>query len=233
MLRLNNLTGFGGLRGTPFSLTYITNVTDGSIDNAFSVAGVSLGADVTGDDVRYTIIVGASSSGATTPNWLSGSVAGAALTEVNDGVTDARASATGCETIILYANTTGLGTTGTITANTDSDSASYGFGVYRLVNPGSIVASDLTIDTSNVSGLLNLSLTVPSGGLSLGATHQINGGTLSTWTGMTKNFSSDISASDWFSCAINTSDSGALTVTAQSADTSPSNMVGVSVCWAP
>lgn len=232
MLRVNNLTGFGG-SGLPFSLTNTATAVNTTNLTTYTFSTQALGAG--GRGRRYTVVaVGYSDSSAATISSLT--VGGLAASVVSDGVTSASArNLTGGVTgaAIYIVETTSLGTTGDVVVTMSEATFGTGISVYSLLNPSSSQATDVTVDTTDTNGLIDVSVTISSGGAAVACTQQAVGGT-STWVGVTEDYDADSGGGNYFFSAGNGGSSGSPhTITCQSADTTPDVMVGVSASWSP
>lgn len=192
-------TGAGGSATSPpeaFSLTYVTNSSVGTSFTTYDFGTLSLGTDVGGSNVRYTVITpgGVSSGTGVTRQISSVSIAGVGGTLV------IRAAAIECPSGIYLADTTGLGTTGNISVTFSGAMNAANVGVYRMVNPASSTATDSATTSSTTA--LTLDNNISAGGAGLGyACIRDNGVNSHAWTGLTENFDVDFSSNDYGSAA--------------------------------
>ncbi len=202
---------------SPFSLTYVTRGhTIISSTNTVTLSGYSIGADVAGPDKRYTVMA----CGSDSLNFSSATIAGSAASVIHS---------TGILALI-YLDTTGLGTTATITVNyTATGDSGVGIAIFRLVNPPSITPAAQAFSATPVSRVLTLSLNVSGADRTLAAVQQKNGGT-NSWSGLTGLFDDDIRTSDRFSAALGGSAGTPLAVT-DTASSTPGSMGGCAATW--
>lgn len=219
----------------PFSINYVTQSTQSAINDVWTFAGLNIGADVAGVNKRYTVLAigGGSSAGA---GWTSTTLNGNAMSIVSDGVTSAIANdgAGGADALarLYYYDTTGLGTTATVVVDFAGDTYGCTIGVFRLINPTSITAYDVTVDNVHSLGVCTLDVNINTGGKAIGCTMGNNAtGGGPTWTGLTRHFASDMSAGDFFSAASGGSAGTPHAIASASPDSSPDNMCGVSASW--
>lgn len=212
----------------PFSLTETDTDLDETDLTTYTFTGIALGDDVSGADVRYTVIVACDVYvGGQTTGFISGTVASQALSSpANTGVRNHH-------TTILIADTSGQGTSGTVSITFNAEARACAIAVYRMINPSSSTPYDTTIDKTPSSGLLDLSLNIPTDGKAVAGVTGINAGTAITWTGLTESFDVNFINDEPGSAAYGGSSGTPHTVTAQSNDTTPAEMWGVSASWGP
>jgi hypothetical protein len=221
---------------SPFSLTYVTQSSAGASANSHTFSGVSLGADVTGTDKRYTVVVSVwQGVTGTNPLTSSSTIAGVTPTFVENN----NILSTACA--ISIADTSGLGTTGSIVVATSGGGnfnlGQTGIGVYRLINPISATAYAHT-NAGNSGGSpanLTLSINVPSGGAGLAVAIARTSGLgppTWTWTGLSEDFDVTIGTSSGasFTGAHGTTAGTPLSITA-SENLTPASNGGCAASW--
>lgn len=214
----------------PFTLTFMGYHTDGLTAALHTFSGVSLGDDVGADNVRYTVVAVSGRD-----FFSNGSVAGRALSLVSNGSTDASSADSLSHSFIVMANTTGQGGSGTITIAQVSSAGVGGFGiaVYRLINPSGAEAHDVAVDNAHTSGVITVSLDIPTGGAAVGVTMGTDRGT-DTWDGLTEDYDDQLGdASRRGSAASGGSEGSPHPIVATNSDTTPQRMTGCSASWGP
>jgi hypothetical protein len=221
--------------GAPFSLINVDTVGTTANATTYNFTSISLGEDVTGSDVRYTVVVAGTTQGGSIGSFDSGTLAGRTASVVGDGsasaeVSDGPSSDSHC--VILIADTSGAGTSGVMSITYNGGCQGVGIAVYSLVNPSSLMASDVTIDGADSSGQENVSLNIPAGGAAVGGVMCRGGGNY-IWTGLNEDQEYDVQSQEVMGAASGGSGGTPHTVTVQCSDTSPSTMVSVSASWGP
>jgi hypothetical protein len=230
-LSVNNLSGFGvkppaaGGGAEAFGITFTTSATDAANLTTYSFASQNVGADATGSDTRYTVLaIGWGAAALRTVS--SASACGVAATAVD------AASVTSAGSAIYYANTTGLGTSCTISYTLSGAALQGGIGVYRMINPGSITATDTTCTTATgTGGVVTLNLNIASGGKAVASILAV-GALASTWSGLTEDFDINIETTGWFTGANGGSAGSPHAVVNTNSDTTITP-AGCSASWAP
>ena len=217
-------TGAGTNSAEPFDLSFILNNVDGSNLTTYNHADQSLGEDVGGVNTRYTVVVASSANSTVAGTVSSATIAGVTadirVQNTSDNVTCA----------VLTADTTGLGAIGTINITYSRLSAASSIGIYRLINPSSIIPDATIEDIVDASGLIDVSLAVSAGGGSVSGSSQLNGGS-NTWVGASEVYDVVQEAVMDFSGALNFTSGAPQTITTQSLDTTPVHMTGCSASW--
>ena len=217
-----------------FGLTYIGRVsTNAPGADPYTFTSVGLGADVTGGDVRYTVLHIGWLNEASQGNLSSISIGGRSATIIGQCISTTGSFARSALAIV---DTSGLGTSADIVGDYSTNIAFYiGIGVYRLVNPNSPTPVASAFPNANASGVLTLSINVNDGGAAVGGImiHNNAANTI-TWSGLTEDFDVDISGvSETHSAAHGTSTGSPLAITATSTDTTLQGMAGSSASWEP
>lgn len=210
-----------------FGLTYVGRSSLASgVSDPHTFSSISLGADVTGADKRYTVVAIAYLNG-TVPNTVSVTIAGVSATIIDQGHNGLAHSC------LAIADTSGLGTTGNIVLdNSNGLTQSDAIAVFRLVNPVSATPYAFTKALTHTSGVITLSLNVPSGGAALATVSARNDSVAGlTWSGLTEQFDADYNNNDFHSAAIGTTAGSPLVVTATFSDTTPQGLSGISASW--
>lgn len=221
----------GGSLTESFSLSYITSVSETSPGTTTDYGTLSLGVDVSGDDKRYTVVCVTGIFGP--PTTASLTVAATSASAVSDGVTDAiKIQSSKGGAWIFIVDTSGLGTTGNITATFDVSPGQSGLSVFRLINPSSITATDVVTYTEVSGGLVTLDATISTGGAAVACTQSQNGGS-ATWAGLTERYDSDLATNEYFSSASGGSSGSPASISMTSSDTSPTSLFGVCASFAP
>lgn len=221
----------GGSLTESFSLSYLTSVAATSPGTTTDYGTLSLGVDVSGDDKRYTVVCVTGILGGP-PTTASLTVAATSASAASDGVTDAiKIQSSKGGAWIFIVDTSGLGTTGNITATFDAAPSESGLSVFRLINPSSITATDVATAT-HASGVVTLDATISTGGAAVACTQSQNGGS-ATWAGLTERTDSDLATNEWFSSASGGASGSPTSISMTSSDTSPSALFGVCASFAP
>lgn len=218
----NPLMHVGGVGARlAFGITYITSASDTSDLTTYTYASQNIGTDVGPGNARYTVI---SAGGLPT----GGSIASTGATICGVTATNIAVATSNVGIGLYIAETSGLGTSCTITTTWDSTGNAAGIGIFRLINP--VSATPFAFTTSMSTDPLILSINIATGGAAIGAMMLANGGA-STWTGLTEDFDTDINTSDFHTAAHGGS---AGTPTTISVDpSSQGGIVGVSASWSP
>lgn len=211
-----------------FGLTYVGRAGFSTgLSDPHTIASQPLGADVTGSDKRYTVVAVAFLRGGTT-DTLAVNIAGVSATIIDQGQNGFAYS------VLAIADTSGLGTTGNIVLdNSVTIPQSDAIAVFRLVNPVSATPYAFTKALTHTSGVLTLSLNVPSGGAALATASARNDSAAGfTWSGLTELFDVDYgAANDYHSAALGTAAGSPRVVTATFSDTTPQGLSGISASW--
>lgn len=217
----------GGTPLSAFSLSYLANGVTSATTATQSVASISFGAAPTGADTRYIVVaVHAFTDGNALSSVTIGGVAATQVVSITDN--------TGSNQILtaLWIAAVPTGTSGSISLTFAGATVNATrLGTYRMINPSSATAHATASDDTATSGLIDLSLNVPSGGGVIAASLQRNGD-LNTWVGATENYDTDVGTGEVISSASGTTSGTPLTLTDQSADSSPDDMCGVAASWA-
>ncbi len=225
--------GHVGEVDTGFELTFVDSDGINSTQDNYTHSNMPLGDDVAGGDVRYTIVCCGLQGNLGVGFFQNGTIGGAATALVNDGSTDAQANDGAAVIFMMYANTTGMGTSATIYYKTDGLNSGSGIiAIYRLINPSSIQAYDVRSTLDETSGVSDVSLNIPSGGLAIGAM-QGRAVSTSTWDGLVETVDLEIDSTDYFSSALGGSPGTPHTVTYTNADTTPAQHGVITASWGP
>ncbi len=215
-----------------FALAYVTNAVDttgASANVAVSFAAVDVGTDVSGSNVRYTVIgVGARTSGSS-GSFTAANICGVAATEAVTDVAQTNSLAS-----IFYANTSGQGTSCTITATANTATINMGIGVWRVINPTSGTPTANACAGDAATGSPNIvDVNVSAGGGVVGYISDANATDRTfTWNGPTENFDGDIENNSATHSGATGSTSGTpATVRATSSGAGETNACAAS--WAP
>jgi hypothetical protein len=229
------VVGWRSAAGVPFSLVNVD--ADGTTSDAttYNFTSISLGEDVTGGDIRYTVVVAGTTQGGSIASYDSGTFAGRTASVVSDGSTSAEVSdgpTSDSHCVILIADTSGTGTSGTISITYNGGCQGVGIAVYKLVNPSSSMAFDVTIDGADSSGQGSISLNIPAGGAAVGGVMCRGGGTY-TWTGLNEDQEYDVQSQEVMGAASGGSGGTPHLITVQCSESGPSTMVSASASWGP
>lgn len=211
----------------PFSFTYIsTNRTNADL-TTYTFTAQSLGAVVTGGNTRYTVI---GIGGAANTVFISTVTVGGLSASP---VVDIGTSAPG----IWIVDTSSLGTSANIVVTWNAAQIGCGIDVCRMVNPGSLTATDTDTQTTHSSGVTTFTLDIPTNGVGF-AVLQIRETVLPTvtWTGTaspSEKTDADVDNGDAMSSAISTVTGASRTFIATSTDTTPLTHRGVAASWGP
>ena len=126
----------------------------------------------------------------------------------------------------------GAGTSGTISITYNGGCQGVGIAVYRLLNPSSSTAYDVTIAGTDSMGQENVSLEIPPGGTAVGGVMCRGGGTF-TWAGLTEDQEYDVQTQEVMGAASGGNSGTPHVITVQCSDTSPSTMVSAPASWGP
>lgn len=226
---IKNIPPGGGSSGIATSLSYLAHAESSTYQYTYTFTSMSFG---TADTDRW-IIVGV---GSLYQNFHAGidsvTVGGITATAISSFVHQD----TGTNDIVVqfFAAKVPTGTSGTVVVNiTSSGNTHYycGVGLWRLIASDATNVLDTTAD-SDGGYIADISANTESGGC-LAAIGFCRNSLSWTWSGATENYDIDIASGEYWTGATNTSTSAGTpsTVTATNADTTPSNLVAVSVSW--
>ncbi len=170
-------------------LTYVSsNSRDGSGISSYTFSSQDIGSDADGE---FLVIVTCVFNGGTTVNDLTDLTVGGASADL-----EVATSSTPTD-MRIFTIAAPAGSTADIEPIASGNNTSYGIGVYRLN-----AESKTPNDTDTVAGgsAVDMVLSVPKNGAALAGRLQ-SAGTVTTWTGLTKDFDFDIRSNEWFSGA--------------------------------
>lgn len=210
-----------------FSLTHVDNSVSTADASSYSFTSQSFGSVAGANETRY-LPVGCAAFTIADPEWpVISTIGGIASSDVISTTTESAAKAK----IGIAAVPTG--TTGTVEITVSGSGASgCGIDVFRLILDEPTPTAFATSEGSHSSGVVTLSLNIPTGGGAIGIVQSQSGST-TTWVGLTEASDIDIvgSAADFMSGALGTTAGTPRTITATNADTTPTNYVGCAASW--
>lgn len=212
----------------PFSIEWVdqgATVKSSSSDlTTYSFTGLSFGAEATGSNQRYIVLVAQA--------WRAG------LVSVNSATMGDAGSVSRVANYELSASTDAgfamfvgqpTGTSGDVSFTCSAGATLAGCAIYRMVNPTSTTPHAFG-GASHSSGVVTLSRNIPAGGAAIGVVGTINAST-STWSGLTENEDYQIQAGEYFTSAVGGSAGTPHVITCTNADTTPEQMAGLSASW--
>lgn len=224
-----------------FSITYAGRGTQAlGTSTSHVVAAVPIGANCTGSDVCYVVVAFGSNNSTGAVESITAVTFDAVPVTAYYGVTGVNGKALSGIAYLPRASLPDPSQTDIDVAITmdAAVSATDAFG-YKMVNPGSGTPTAHVTDNADSSGLLDVSLTIASGGKAVAAAYCFTctgpDGS-STWTGLTEDFDALVHSgtASWMSTASGGTGTGStVTVTDQFADTTISGASGTAVSWAP
>jgi hypothetical protein len=198
--------GFWGGGGPP-SITFTDSTSSSTGASSYTFSSLNIGTAASGRDV---IVCVDGIGGASAPLVNSVTVGGSSLTEIVERTTTTnRASTTA-----IYKGGIPSGTTADIVV-TFASATIFGCGIVVFSATG-IASAATDTQTAIASGAsINVSLTVPSGGVAFGvsSTNAAGGGFVS-WTNLTEAADFNIATNDAMSAASSTTASGSVSITA-------------------
>ena len=183
--------GSGKKIALPFSLAYgSTSVQDAPASSPHSFTGMTIGAAPSGGQTRHVVAaIGLMHNSAGSIDSVTiGGISATLVVGIDSGTGAAGAG------VALYIAEVPTGTTA-IVAVSFTNGTSVGAATYILMNK--------TADTANSSSTVEdptLNLNIAAGGVAIGVS-MVRDGTVSTWTGLTEDFDTDIRSNEWFSGA--------------------------------
>lgn len=224
MFKLTQLIGFGVKGGAaPFDFSVTDTSTDLSVTNSFSFASQAFGAVPGAGETRYiAVAVGGVANASITINSVT--IAGLAVSTI--------VSRAATHTPVgIYIVEVPTGTTGTIAVTFSGSSAGCSITVARIINPGAALGVD-TASADHASGVLTLSVDIPTDGAALAVAQAENAST-TTWSGLSELLDVDHNSGELHTSASGGSPGTPTAITATNADTTPTTYQGVCASWGP
>ncbi len=187
---LKSAIGAAPTGGAPFSLTFgSSSVVDSGISPR-SFTGMTIGAAPTGGETRHVVaVIGLMHNSAGTIDSVTiGGVSATLVVGATSGALSNGAS------VAIYIAAVPTGTTATVDV-TMTGGTSLGAATFILRNRTTTTATN----SSNAQSP-SLNLNIAAGRAAIGVS-MVRDGTVSTWTGLTEHFDTDIRSDEWFSAA--------------------------------
>lgn len=210
--------------GPAFSLTWQSSYGSSISAASYTSGTLNFGTLASAADTRYIVVATHGCSPVNGGQISSVTIGGVVATRIFQLFVNA-----GRPTEIWYIRNNTL-TSGTVTVTTTQTQESFGFSVWRLVNPISITPTFTNGATAASSTTNTLSITVPTGGagICLGSPNQNSG--IVSWTNATELYEQVMDINQYCSGAIvSTAGTYNITVTYQNAITNTM----VLACWSP
>lgn len=184
-------SAIGGTGSAPFSLAFgSSSVQDGPSVGSHSFTGMTIGAAPTGGETRHVVAaIGLMHNSAGSINSVTiGGISATLVVGIDSGTGTSGAG------VALYIAAVPTGTTATVVV-TYTGGTSLGAATFILRN-----RTVTTATSSSTAQSPSLNLNISTGGAAIGVS-MVRDGTVSTWTGLTENFDTDIRSNEWFSAA--------------------------------
>lgn len=178
------------LGSAAFSLTFGSSAVQDSPSAPHSFTGMTIGAAPAGGETRHVVAaVGLMHNNAGTIDSVT--IGGVSATLVVGNTSGAFGSGA---SVALYIAAVPTGTTATVVV-THTGGTSLGVATFILRN-----RTVTTATSSSNAQSPSLNLNIAGGGAAIGVS-MVRDGTVSTWTGLTERFDTDIRSNEWFSAA--------------------------------
>jgi len=180
-----------GAGSAPFSLAFgSSSVIDSPGAGPYSFTGMTIGTAPAGGETRHVVVaIGLMHNSAGSINSVTIAGVSASLVVGIDSGTGTSGAG-----VALYIAQVPTGTTATV-AVSYTGGTSLGAATYILRN-----RTVTTATSSSTAQSPSLNLNIAVGGAAIGVS-MVRDGTVSTWTGLTENFDTDIRSDEWFSAA--------------------------------
>lgn len=182
-------SAIGGAGSAPFSLTFGSSAVRDIPSSPHSFTGMTIGAAPTGGETRHVVAaIGIMHGGSGTIDSVTiGGVSATLVVGINNNPSQGAAAA-------LYIAAVPTGTTATVVVSFTS-AVCIGAATFILRN-----RTTTTATSSSTAEDPSLNLNIAGGGAAIGVS-MVRDGTVSTWTGLTEQFDTDIRSNEWFSAA--------------------------------